>query len=148
MTLQSSALYHQSFFKVAIPDDISGSWYSGKVHISLKEGTFEPSSPIRHASELISLIETDVQSKPILFLYTDGGPDHRLTFIAVQLSLISLFLQLDLDYLYAARTAPYHSWRNPVERIMSVINLDCNVLDSHGMEWMMTANSYWEKLEI
>ena len=50
-----------------------------------------------------------VQSKPVLFLYTDGGPDHRFPFIAVQLSLISLFSQLD--------------WRNPVERIMSVINL-------------------------
>ena len=124
------------FFKVAIPDDISGSWYSGKVHISLKEGTFEPSSPIRHASELISLIETDVQSKPILFLYTDGGPDHRLTFIAVQLSLISLFLQLDLDYLCAARTAPNHSWRNPVEHNMSVINLglQCVGLAQNGKE--------------
>ena len=124
------------FFKAAISDDISGSWYSGKVHISLKEGTFEPSSPIRHASELISLIETDVQSKPILFLYTDGGPDHRLTFIAVQLSLISLFLQLDLDYLCAVRTAPYHSWRNPVERIMSVIKLglQCVGLARNGMD--------------
>ena len=95
------------FFNVDIPDDISGSWYSGKVHISLKEGTFEPSSPIRHASELFSLIKTDVQSKPVLFLYTDGGPDHRLTYVSVQLSLISLFLQLDLDYLCAARTAPF-----------------------------------------
>ena len=130
------------FFKVAIPDDISGSWYSGKVHISLKEGTFEPSCPIRHASELISLIVISfssmliIQSKPILFLYTDGGPDHRLTFIAVQLSLISLFLQLDLDYLCAARTAPYHSWRNPVERIMSVINLglQCVGLARNGMD--------------
>ena len=111
------------FFNVVIPDDISGSWYSSKVHISLKEGTFEPSSPIRHASELFSLIKTDVQSKPVLFLYTDGGPDHRLTYVSVQLSLISLFLQLDLDYLCATRTAPFHSWRNPVECIMSVINL-------------------------
>jgi len=56
------------FFKFAIPDDISGSWYSGKVHISLKEGTFEPSSPIRYATELISQIEADIQSKPVLFL--------------------------------------------------------------------------------
>jgi len=61
------------FFNVCIPDDISGSWYSGKVHINLKEGYFEPSSPIRHASELFSLIKTDVQSKPVLFLCTDGG---------------------------------------------------------------------------
>ena len=43
--------------------------------------------------------------------------------MSVQLSLICLFLKLDLDYLCAGRTAPYHSWRNPVERIMSVLNL-------------------------
>jgi hypothetical protein len=30
---------------------------------------------------------------------------------------------LNTDYLCAGRTAPYHSWRNPVERIMSVLNL-------------------------
>ena len=62
-------------------------------------------------------------SKPILFLYSDGGPDHRLTYYSVKLSLICLFLKLDLDYLCAARTAPYHSWRNPVERVMSILNL-------------------------
>ena len=80
------------FFKVAIPDDVSGSWYSGKVHISLKEGTFEPSSPMRHACELFSLTKTDVQTKPVLFLYTDGGPDHRLTFIAVQYVVTNFFV--------------------------------------------------------
>lgn len=61
--------------QIDIPDDISGSWYSGQVHIGLKEGTFEPSSPLRHMSELHSLIESEAQSKPVLFLYTDGGPD-------------------------------------------------------------------------
>ena len=61
--------------------------------------------------------------KQILFLYSDGGPDHRLTYVSIQLSLVCLFLKLDLDYLYACRTAPYHSWKNPVERVMAVLNL-------------------------
>ena len=30
---------------------------------------------------------------------------------------------MDLDFLCAGRTALYHSWRNPVERVMSVLNL-------------------------
>ena len=59
----------------------------------------------------------------ILFIYSDGGPDHRLTYLSVQISLIALFLKLDLDLLIAGRTAPSHSWANPVERVMSVINL-------------------------
>ncbi len=48
---------------------------------------------------------------------------RRLTFASVKCTLIALFRKLDLDYLCAARTAPYHSYRNPVERIMSIINL-------------------------
>ncbi len=34
-----------------------------------------------------------------MLFYTDGGPDHNVTFISVQLSLIALFLQHDLDML-------------------------------------------------
>ena len=36
---------------------------------------------------------------------------------------MGLFRLLDLDLLVAARTAPHSSYRNPVERIMSLINL-------------------------
>lgn len=84
---------------------------------------FEPSSSFRHHTELLSVLKQVSFDKPVLFLYTDGGPDHRLTYLSVQLSLIGLFLNLDLDYLCVGRTAPYHSWRNPVERVMSIINL-------------------------
>ena len=84
--------------------------------MGVKDAAFEPSSPVRHMAEVNSILTSNL-TFPILFLYTDGGPDHRLTYISVQISLICLFLKLDLDYLCAARNAPYHSWRNPVERI-------------------------------
>ena len=58
-----------------------------------------------------------------LWCSSTNWSDHRLTYISVQLTLISLFLHLDLDYLCAARIAPFHSWRNPVERMMSIVNL-------------------------
>ena len=32
-------------------------------------------------------------------------------------------LKLDLAYLCVCRTAPFHSWKNPVKKIMSVVNL-------------------------
>lgn len=44
-------------------------------------------------------------------------------YLSVQVALIAAFEKLDLDFLCAARTAPCHSWRNPVERIMSTLNL-------------------------
>ena len=106
-----------------IPTEITGSWYSGKVFYALKESAFEPSSPIRHVTELCSCLHSLGDVNPVLLLYTDGGPDHRLTYLSVQVALIALFRKLNLDYLCAARTAPCHSWKNPVERIMSIFNL-------------------------
>ena len=50
---------------------------------------------------------------PILFVYTDGGPDHRTTFWSVKLAHIATFIALDLDMLIAARTAPSRSFCNP-----------------------------------
>ena len=106
-----------------IPEKITGSWYDSQVMVMLKEGAFEPSSPARHSAEMTTIIEREVPNLPVLFIYSDGGPDHRLTYLSVKLALIALYLKLDLDYLCAARTVPYHSYRNPVERIMSIFNL-------------------------
>ena len=60
---------------------------------------------------------------PILCLYTDGGPDHRCNYGSVQIALICLFLCGDFDLLIAVHTAPNHSWTNPAECIMSILNL-------------------------
>ena len=74
-------------------------FYTGSVHIGIKDVTFEPSNPFQHLTELVSVLKEKSFDKPVLFLYTDGGPDHRLTYVSVQISLICLFLHLDLDYL-------------------------------------------------
>ena len=111
-------------FFIDIPEEISESWYRGQVKVTLKEAALQPSSPLRHASELVASIRQEYSCvPPVLFMYTDGGPDHRITYLSVQLSLISAFLSLDLDFLCACRTAPAQSWKNPVERIMSILNL-------------------------
>ena len=88
-----------------------------------KEGAFEPSSPLRHSAELASAIATQAETKPVLFIYSDGGPDHRVNYVSVKVALIALYKKLDLDYLCAVRTAPYHSYKYPVERIMSIVNI-------------------------
>ena len=111
-----------------IPEEFSGLWYSGQVMVMLKEGAFEPSSPARHSAEMATIIEQKVPNHPVLFIYSAGGPDHRLTYLSVKLALIALYLKLNLDYHCAARTAPYHSYRNPVERIMSILNLGLQAL--------------------
>jgi hypothetical protein len=108
---------------VDIPSAIEDSFYTGQVLIGLKDPIYEASSPFRHATELHKVLLTRMNERHILFIYSDGGPDHRLTYVTVQLSLIALFLNLNLDVLVAGRTAPSHSWANPVERVISVVNL-------------------------
>ena len=75
-----------------------------EIFVVLKDSAYEPSSPLRHACELYGVLQSISFS-----VYSDGGPDHRHTHVSVQLSLICLFLKIDLDYLCAGRTAPYHS---------------------------------------
>lgn len=95
-----------------------------------------------HMTELNSIWKTRDETKPILFFYTDGGPDHRLTYISAKLSLIALFLERDLDYLCAVRTPPHLSWKNPLEQIMSILNI---ALQSVGLMRGAT-HSFEEKL--
>ncbi|GBB90965.1 hypothetical protein RclHR1_18020003 [Rhizophagus clarus] len=71
----------------------------------------------------ILLLDEELVDKPVLCLYTDGRPDHHCTYTCVQLSYICLFIALDLNYFVAIRTLPQHSWKNPVERIILILNL-------------------------
>ena len=90
------------------------SHFIGKVSVCLMDGVFQASSPLRHSAELHRLLQS-LPINPILCLYTDGGPDHQITYISVQISLICLFCALNSDMLITARTAPQNSFRNPVE---------------------------------
>ena len=76
---------------INIPNDISESFYDGKVYACFKDAVFQPSSALRHSTEFFNLMSRQypTQSLPsILSLYTDGGPDHRCTFGSVQVALI------------------------------------------------------------
>ncbi len=47
--------------------------------------------------------------------------EHNVNLI--QLSLVSVFSILDLDFLVSARCAQEQSWTNPVKQVMSVFNI-------------------------
>ncbi|CAB4016007.1 Hypothetical predicted protein [Paramuricea clavata] len=108
---------------IDIPDSILGSFYRGDVYFGIKDSVFQPSSSLGHACELKEILKLRGDVPPILLIYTDGGPDHCSTYMSVKLSMIALFIELDLDALVALRTAPSNSWANPVEHIMSIVNI-------------------------
>jgi len=107
-----------------IPKDITESFYQGQVYVAYKDSVFQPSSALRHSTEWLKCLHEKYVTLPeMVVIYTDGGADHRTTFGSVQIAMICLFLKGDFDFLAAVRTAPYHSWTNPAERVMSIINL-------------------------
>ena len=71
--------------------------------------------PVPMVVELYEILRKRTASAPIIFLYTDGGSGHHHAYILMQISMICSFLKVDLAYLGEARTAPYHSWCNPIE---------------------------------
>jgi hypothetical protein len=97
--------------------------YDGQVYVAVKDHIFQSSDSLRHVVELTNSLTEQGNVQPIFFSLTDGGPDHRLTFLSVQLTLIALALHHDFDYMHYVRTAPHGSFLNPVERIMSILNL-------------------------
>ena len=116
-------------FKCEIPDSPSDSFFSGDVHVVLKDKIFYPSNAFRHGTEIARLVRDKyspdgvVADKPIMIQYTDGGPDHRTTYGSVHLASIAQFLLLDLDLFVTARTAPMGSWANLAERVNSLLNM-------------------------
>ena len=93
------------------------------MNIFLNDSIFEASSPTRHRSELGRVMKKMFPDAFAVILYTDGGPDDNCKHISVRLGLLALFMELNLDTMVVMRTAPTQSWANPVERVMSVLNL-------------------------
>ena len=85
---QVEALDHDFHLHGIVPSmafcvDISGSandsFYTGQPFVTSKNKVTQPSSALRHASEINNLLLphcSDEQSKPILIVASDGGPDH------------------------------------------------------------------------
>lgn len=109
-----------------IPANITESFYRGEVFVGLKDSVFQASSSFRTVLETIHTLKNTpgklAQVKNI-FMITNGGPENRVNFDSVKIPLLLMFKELELDMFVAIWTAPGHSYVNPVERIMSILNI-------------------------
>ena len=64
----------------------------------------------------------------MLTVYIDVGSKHCSNFLSVQVAMIALQRFLDLDILIAARTALWHSYTNPPEKINCILNPGLNAI--------------------
>lgn len=102
MTSQNLALFQVCPYLLIYP----WSFYRGRVYVGVKYLVLEPSSPLRHIAVLKQiLLDEDLLSIPILCLFSDVGPYHRLTYLSVQLSLICLFFEWRLWYIDSSQNS-------------------------------------------
>lgn len=98
-----------------IPSIIDMSFVRGKVFTAVNDSV--------HAAFTTKVLANREERKPILLKYTDGGTDQRNNLESVRCANIRLFREMNLDMLIHVRCAPGHSWTNPAERIMSILNI-------------------------
>lgn len=107
-----------------IPDDASDSFYQRQVYVAVKSSIMQPSTVVRAHTELSKVLIREKKNKQTVgILLTDGGPEHNLNFMSVQIALILLWRMVKFDVLVVCRSCPQNSWTNEVERVMSVLNL-------------------------
>ena len=117
-SLTPSVILHCS-----IPESTDKSFVQGTVTTCINDSVFQASNPFRHAMMLIRVAQGAEQRKTMLLKFTDGGTDQRNNLEAVKCAGICIFKELNLDMLIHARCAPGHSYTNPAERVMSVLNI-------------------------
>ena len=73
-----------------IPEDATESFYKSQVFVAVKSSTMQPSTVVRAHAELGSLLLREIEQRQTIgFLLTDGGPEHNLIFLSVQISIDS-----------------------------------------------------------
>ena len=121
--MHKTSLTPNVVLKCEVPATVDKSFVRGNVHYTVSDSVFQSSSPYRHGVMLAKIVKNLDDPPSILMKFTDGGTDQRNTLESVKVASICLFKELNLDFMIAARCAPGHSFMNPAERIMSILNL-------------------------
>jgi len=83
---------------------------------------FSPSNVLNQFAQLIETRRRKGLNPTVLILQTDGGPNHSIKKVIVQLALIATFKELDIDHFVVLRCAPNGSAQKKIEQSMSVLN--------------------------
>ncbi|KAF2895144.1 hypothetical protein ILUMI_11031 [Ignelater luminosus] len=117
--------------------------YSGPTCISIRGGAIDSSTAETHRQDLIKYLHRDKMRdyfrsnnriKPVLVVFSDGGPDEAPRNEKVLQAAVKSFKMLDLDSMFVCTDAPHQSARNPVERRMTPLSRDlCGLIITHDV---------------
>ncbi|KAF2891436.1 hypothetical protein ILUMI_14737 [Ignelater luminosus] len=117
--------------------------YSGPTCISIRGGAIDSSTAETHRQDLIKYLHHDKMRnyfwsnnwiKPVLAIFSDGGPDEAPRNEKVLQAAVKSFKMLDLDAMFVCTNAPHQSARNPIERRMAPLSRDlCGLVIPHDV---------------
>ena len=91
----TSIRYYSVAFFPNIPSCVKDTFFSGCVIVTLKDKVLQPSNTKQHTAELIKIImgtfSSQLKNARVIVITSDGGPDHRLIFLSVQVAMIAFF---------------------------------------------------------
>ena len=114
---------------------------TGQTYVALHNSILNPSSGMKHAAHLLSFIAEKgggrVPFPYLVLLECDGGPDHNLTFLINQISLVGVFLLGGMDKLNGLRGCAGRIYSNLYSYLKDVTNTLIFLLP--GMSYLNTA---------
>ena len=121
--MYKSSLTPNVILQCEVPESVNKSFVRGQVYFTVSDSVLQSSSPFRHGVMLLK-VYNELERKPSIVLkFTDGGTDQRNTLESVKTATICLFKETNAYMIIAGRCAPGHSYTNPAERIMSILNI-------------------------
>ena len=120
---------HKSYLtpNVALRCDVPASsdkyFVRGNVYYTVSDSVFQSSTPFCHGLMIFKIIKELKHVPRVLMKYTDDGTNQSNALESVKVGLICLFKGLNLDFMISARCAPEYSYMNPAERIISMLYL-------------------------
>ena len=76
-----------------VPSTVDGSWYRGTPYVGVKVTALQSSTALRNVREISDRLILKHGNKeevpPVLIVYSDGGPEHRTTFLSVKIAMIA-----------------------------------------------------------
>ena len=93
-----------------LSEKVTESFLTGQVYVGINDSIFEPSDPLRHVVEMLSVLQNDQEIFfPYLTIFTNCCGDYNIKYWYVQCVLLALFKIGNLDILNVGCCAPNQS---------------------------------------
>jgi hypothetical protein len=137
--------------------------YSGPTYIAIRSGKHDSSTAHSHAVDFRTIVDRQLMKgvsnvadspdlKPILIIFSDGGPDENPRFPKTMIQAVDHFRRFDLDCFFISTNAAGYSAYNPVERRMAPLSRDLSGLilphDAYGTHLDSQCRTFDKALEL